>query len=198
MRWNCQGSGGGGGIPDDGSVTTPKLADNAVTEAKLETNAVTARVIAADAVGGPEIVSGAVGASEIATGAVGSAEVQDNSLTADDLASNSVGAPEIQSGAVGPSELQDNAVSIQKTRTTQFGVLVPSGLVVTSVVSCPVGWFATGGGWELQAGSPFDFVMEKNIPSGDRSWAFAIQNQITGLGITLNVDLWVSCIRLVM
>ncbi len=60
----------GGSIPDDGSVTTAKLADNAVTSAK--------------------ILDGTVGSLEIATGAVGSTEVADNSLTAADLATGAV------------------------------------------------------------------------------------------------------------
>ena len=52
-----------GGVPNAGSVTTDKLADNAVTTGKINNDAVTADKIAAGAVGSSELASGAARAN---------------------------------------------------------------------------------------------------------------------------------------
>lgn len=61
---------GGGGVPLDGSVTTPKLADLAVTTAKLNNGAATLAKLATGSVDSSKIVDGA-----IATGDLGDAQV---------------------------------------------------------------------------------------------------------------------------
>lgn len=113
-----------GGVTNDGSVTTLKLADNAVTADKIAAGAVGASEIADGAVGTAElandavtadkIAAGAVGASEIADGAVGTAELANDSVTADKIAAGAVGASEIATGAVGTDELADDAVTADK------------------------------------------------------------------------------------
>jgi hypothetical protein len=83
-----------GGVPNNESVTTEKLANDAVTADK----------IAAGAVGTSEIANDAVTADKIAAGAVGTSEIANDAVTADKIAA----------GAVGTSEIADSAVTDAK------------------------------------------------------------------------------------
>ena len=64
-----------GGVTNDGSVTTLKLADDAVTAAKIAAGAVGTSEIANDAVTADKIAAGAVGSSEMADGAATGAKL---------------------------------------------------------------------------------------------------------------------------
>jgi hypothetical protein len=79
----------------DGSVTTPKLADDGVTGAKIPDGAVTGSEIATGAVTAGEIATGAVGSTEIATGAVGNTEIAGNSVTGGEIFDGSLAAEDI-------------------------------------------------------------------------------------------------------
>lgn len=174
-----------GGVTNDGSVTTLKLADNAVTADKIAAGAVGASEIADGAVGTAElandavtadkIAAGAVGASEIADGAVGTAELATDSVTADKIAAGAVGANEIATGAVGTDELADDAVTADK---------LASGAAVSNLGFTPVqqgtgtgqlnntvkiGW---DGGW-LRAqvdATNFDRHWPINSRNGAQAW----------------------------
>ena len=94
-------SGGSGGTPADGSITTAKLADDAVTQAK--------------------IASGAVGSVEIADDAVTQAKVGSAAIGTTELAADAVTQAKIASGAVGTTELADDAVTQAKVADDAIG-----------------------------------------------------------------------------
>jgi hypothetical protein len=89
----------------DGSVTTPKLADNGVTGAKIPDGAVTGSEIATGAVTAGEIATGAVGSTEIATGAVGSTEIATGAVGNTDIAGNAVTGVSIFDGSLAAEDI---------------------------------------------------------------------------------------------
>lgn len=78
--------GEGGGIPDDGAVTTPKLADGSVTTAKVANAAITDNKLAAGAVTAAKISADAVNTVAIAAGAVEEEQLADDAVTKDKIA----------------------------------------------------------------------------------------------------------------
>ena len=100
-----------GGVPNDGSVTTLKLADDSVTAAKIATGAV----------GSTELANGAVGSAALAAGAVTNTRLLDANVTTSKLADDAVTAAKIAAGAVGTSELADDSVTAAKIAAGAVG-----------------------------------------------------------------------------
>ena len=77
----------------------------------------------------------------------------------------------------------------------QSNVLVESSTDVT--LSCPAGWFSTGGGWDFRLGQNLNFQVLENEPSGTGGWHFRFTN--AGYpSFDIRVDVYVRCVRLVM
>jgi len=77
-------------VPDDGSITTAKLADSAVTTAKIADDAVTQDKLADNSVGGNQLKSNAVATDKIAGGNVTTGKIADSAVTTAKIADQAV------------------------------------------------------------------------------------------------------------
>jgi hypothetical protein len=82
--------GGGGGIPNDNSVTTIKIVDGAVTTAKLGDGAVTGVKIGTTTIGSGNIADNAITTNKINNLAVSAAKIADTTITSGKLASDAI------------------------------------------------------------------------------------------------------------
>ena len=103
-------SGGGGGTPGDGSITTAKLADDAVTQDKIADNAV----------GNAQMADNAVGLSEINAGSGSNGQFLQRGATGLAWAAPTAS---VADGAVTTAKLADDAVTDAKINSTAFATL---------------------------------------------------------------------------
>lgn len=101
----------GSTTPADGSVTTPKIADNAVTSAKLGGGAVGTPNLADQSVTSAKIADGAVGTTDLADSAVTSAKIADGAVGTNDLADSAVTSAKIADGTISAADLATAAVT---------------------------------------------------------------------------------------
>ena len=133
-KWSRQTYSQVGRVPGDGTVTTPKIANEAVTDIKLAplsvgesrikdlavtthkiaNKAVTTEKIAEKAVTVSRIVDGAVTTPKIADGAVTTPKIADNAVTSDKIADGAVGNDNIADGAVTNDKIFSEAITIDK------------------------------------------------------------------------------------
>ena len=97
------------GTPDNGTVTTVKIAADAVTQAK--------------------IADDAVGADQLAASAVVTASIVDDNVTQAKIADDAVGADQLASSAVVTASIVDDAITAAKIAS------VPVAVGITSVVT---------------------------------------------------------------
>lgn len=88
-----------------------------------------------------------------------------------------------------------SAVTLESTTVERAVVVGPAAIETISDLSCPAGWFATGGGWEfdLSINPRPEFNWLQNQPSGEAGWLFTIHNE-NGAQL-LSVSLYIHCIR---
>lgn len=99
-----------GGVPNNASVTTDKLANDAVTSDKIAAGAVGTSELAADAVTADELANAAVTTDKLADGAVTSAKIAAGAVTATQIFPNAVGSGQLQINGVGTAAIVNGAV----------------------------------------------------------------------------------------
>ena len=98
----------------DGSVTTPKLADDAVTNAKVATNAITAPELATNAVTEAKISDSQVTTVKLADNAVTTVKITDDNVTTAKIADNAVTTAKITNSNVTADKLASDSVTTAK------------------------------------------------------------------------------------
>lgn len=147
---------------EDGSVTTPKLADAAVTKAK----------ISADAVDGDQVQDSVIEGRHLATNSVGPEQIDRWAVDSDELAPGSVYQLAMQQNAVSTGALIDQAITTEKialgavsgprlglgwTRVQEAGE-VPAQGNAFPVVQCPARLEPVSSGWEIDWGLSMNTV----------------------------------------
>ena len=117
-EWTQYGAAGGGGTPDNNSVSTIKIQDGAVTTDKLAAGAVTAAKITAGTITGTEIANLTVASGNIADGAIGTTKIAAGAVTSTELANNAVTEDRINNSAVTTNKINDAAVTNDKLAST--------------------------------------------------------------------------------
>jgi hypothetical protein len=145
--------GGGGGTPDDNSVTTAKIVDNAVTESKIASNAVTVNKIGSGAVTNAKIGLLAVDAARIADATITAGKIANTTITAAKIANATITSTQIANTTITNSQIADSTItttklagSITQDKLSQITdtAKLPSGIVYRPDV---------GGRWGLYAGT---------------------------------------------
>ena len=185
-----QGTGGGGGTPADGSITTAKLANGAVTNAKLATDAVTpVKISAAGGSNGQVLgISGGdvawitvtSGTGTPADGSITTAKLADGSVTTVKLADLAVTAAKIAANAVTGAKIQSNAVTGAKIAD---GAVASGKLAADSVTSAKIANDAVG----LNALNTDNTGASGNVlqrTTGGLTWATPSQASVADNSIT--------------
>ena len=116
-KWSRQTYSQVGRVPGNGTVTTPKIANEAVTDVKLAPLSVGESHIKGLAVTTPKIANGSVTSDKIADGAVTTPKIADTAVTSDKIADYAVIGKKIASGAITNDKIRAGAVSADKLNT---------------------------------------------------------------------------------
>ena len=109
---------GGGGTPDDNTVSTAKIVNDAVTQAKIADDAVGADQLASSAVVTASIVDDAVTQAKIADDAVGADQLAASAVVTASMVDNAVTTAKITDANVTTAKIADDAVTSAKLAHT--------------------------------------------------------------------------------
>jgi hypothetical protein len=142
-----------GGVPNNGSVTTDKIATDAVTADKIAAGAVGNSELATDSVTADKIAAGAVGSSELATGA---AVANIGFTPVSNAADENIGGKKTFTGAVQQSSVAVAALDINCTAGNYFTKTI-AGASTFTFSNAP-------------AGVAYAFTFELTHTSGAVTW----------------------------
>ena len=175
-------------VPDDGSITTAKLAANAVTTAKIDPLAVTNGKIADNAVTTAKIVDNAVNNSKLGNDSVTGSNIADNAVATEHITDSSVTAAKLASGV--QTTINNNADNrvitgsgTANTLNAESSVTIDSGgtLSVQPSASGIATTFAS-------AGTTFGGALKlQNTTSSNHDWIIGVGggdgSYVTGRGL---------------
>jgi len=149
------------GVPSDGTVTNPKLANNAVTSVKILDGTIATGDIADDAITEAKIAAQTITNASIDPGTIRSQEIENLSIVGTDIAANSIDGTKIQLGSEISGDIMNydgtNWVPTSSTSGTRLVadgaipngvpvILKPTGKVsvVENVIATPSTQYSTG------------------------------------------------------